>query len=56
MNGEEMNIDTTFGTSKTIKLRPEMRTLLVETSRCREVPYYNCYGSMLISQIVDKVY
>ena len=56
MNGEEMNMETKFGTSKTIKLRPEMRTLLVETSRCREVPYYNCYGSMLISQIVDKVY
>ena len=55
MNGEEMNIDTNFGTSKIIKIRPEMRTLLVETSRCREVPYYNCYGSMLISQIVDKV-
>ena len=54
MNGEEMNIDTKFGTSKTIKIRPEMRTLLVETSRCREVPYYNCYGSMLMSQL-EKV-
>ena len=54
MNGEEMNIDTKFGTSKTIKIRPEMRTLLVETSKCGKEPYYTCYGSKLISQI-DKV-
>ena len=54
MNGEEMNIDTKFGTSKTIKIRPEIRTLLVETSKCGEEHYYKCYGSKLISKI-DKV-
>ena len=54
MNGEEMNIDTKFGTRKTIKIRTEMRKFLVETTKCTEVPYYNCYGSMLMSQL-DKV-
>ena len=54
MNGEEMNIGTKFGTSKTIKIRPEMRTLLVETSKCGEEHHYKCYGSKLISEM-DKV-
>ena len=54
MNGEEMNIDTKFGTSKTIKIRPKIETLLVETSRCVKEHYYKCYGSKLISEM-DKV-
>ena len=49
-----MNIGTKFGTSKTIKIRPEMRTLLVETSKCGEEHHYKCYGSKLISEM-DKV-
>ena len=49
-----MNIDTKFGTSKTIKIRPEKRTLLVEKSKCGEVHHYKCYGSMLISKM-DQV-
>ena len=54
MNGEEMSIGTKFGTSKTIKIRPESRTMLVETSKCGEDHHYKCYGYKLISTM-EKV-
>ena len=54
MNGEEMSIGTKFGTSKTIKIRPESRTMLVETSMCGQDHHYKCYGYKLISTM-EKV-
>ena len=51
MNGEEMSIRTKFGTSKTIKIRPESHTMLVETSKCGEDHHYKCYGYKLISKM-----